>query len=142
MKSMDKNELKPWMKSRKKVIEKLDIAFSQYIRLKDADMGEATCVTCGVTKHWKEMQAGHYESRGHYATRWDVQNVHVQCVGCNVFKKGNYTQYARYMVRRYGDDILDEMYTRSRETVKVPTTDLIKLVLMYRQMVKDLTKNS
>jgi len=101
-------------------------------------MGEATCVTCGVTKPWKQMQAGHYESRGHYATRWDEQNVHVQCVGCNVFKKGNYTVYARYMVRRYGEGILEELAVRSVTTVKMPTSDLIDLVFEYRDKAREL----
>jgi len=126
------------MLKRSKVINKLDIAFSKYIRLKNSFMGEATCVTCGVTKPWKQMQAGHYESRGHYATRWDEQNVHVQCVGCNVFKKGNYTVYARYMVRRYGEGILEELAVRSVTTVKMPTSDLIDLVFEYRDKAREL----
>lgn len=126
---------------RGKVVAKLDAVFSQYIRLKNSFMGDATCVTCGITKPWKQMQAGHYESRGHYATRWDEQNVHVQCVGCNVFKKGNYTEYARYMVRKYGDGILDEMASKARTLSKIPTVDLEAMIEDYSDRVKTLTKN-
>ena len=64
----------------------------------------AVCVTCNVKKPWKELQAGHYEKRGKNQLRYDETNVHPQCVGCNVFQKGNYTRYARYI--RY--DIIQE----------------------------------
>ena len=70
--------------TRSKLVKKLDAVFSQYIRLKDADeFGNATCFTCGKVDHWKKLQNGHFQSRKHYATRWDEMNCQVQCVsGC------------------------------------------------------------
>ena len=47
-----------------KLKKKLDVLFSQYIRRKNADhLGRVKCFTCGVEKHWKEQQAGHFQSR-------------------------------------------------------------------------------
>ena len=74
---------KPTVSSLKK---KLDIIFSKYIRLKDADpSGNVECYTCGVVKQWEKdgMQAGHFMSRKHTITRWDEQNVKPQCYTCN-----------------------------------------------------------
>ena len=73
--------------TRSKLVKKLDAVFSQYIRLKDADeFGNATCFTCGKVDHWKKLQNGHFQSRKHYATRWDEMNCQVQCVsGCNMY---------------------------------------------------------
>lgn len=124
--------------TRKQLVAKLDAAFSQYVRLRYAVAGDATCVTCGVSKPWKQMQAGHYESRGYYPTRWDEHNVHVQCYGCNVARKGNYPMYARYMVARYGASILDELHLKAHSGVKIPTPVLAEYVDYYQDQVKRL----
>ena len=86
--------------SRSKLIKKLDNVFSQYIRLsRSDDQGFCTCVTCGKSAHWKEggIQAGHFISRKHYSVRWDEDNVHPQCVGCNVFKAGEQYKYSIFL---------------------------------------------
>ena len=70
-----------------KLKKKLDVLFSQYIRRRNADhLGRVKCFTCGVEKHWKEQQAGHFQSRSHHSTRWDEVNVQVQCVKCNMYR--------------------------------------------------------
>jgi hypothetical protein len=70
--------------SRKTIITKLDSIFSQYIRLRYSKNEISECVTCGKQDHWKKLQAGHFVSRKHYATRWDEDNVkfNVQDVMC------------------------------------------------------------
>ena len=58
--------------TRSKLVKKLDVVFSQYIRLSNADNnGYCNCVTCNKTFFWKEIQAGHFMSRKHYSIRWD-----------------------------------------------------------------------
>lgn len=87
-----------------------DKVFSLWVRRKDLDSdGLATCVTCGVKGEWKYMDAGHYVPRNWLKLRYDERNVHVQCKGCNVFKKGNMDEYARFMVREYGRGILNKL---------------------------------
>jgi len=70
--------------TRKSLVIKLDTVFSQYIRRKDAINEIATCVTCNKKDHYKKLQCGHFMSRRHYSTRWDENNVGVQCYGCNI----------------------------------------------------------
>ena len=68
-----------------KLKKKLDKVFSEFIRRRNADhLGFINCFTCGVKKHWKEQQAGHFQSRSHHSTRWDEVNVQVQCIKCNI----------------------------------------------------------
>jgi len=75
--------------TRSKLVKKLDTVFSQWVRLSNSDKdGYCTCVTCSKRLHWKEIQAGHFQSRKHYSIRWCELNVKPQCVGCNVFKYG------------------------------------------------------
>lgn len=124
--------------SRKKAVEKLDKIFSQYIRLRHAVNGDAQCVTCGARKPWKELQCGHYESRGSFGTRWDEKNCHVQCYGCNVARKGNYPAYARYMVSTYGASILDTLAWKANNSPKLMTVELELLIVEYEGKVKEL----
>jgi len=135
----------PSMKTKSKSVSQLkkeaDATFSQYIRQKYADphTGLVSCVTCGIMKPWKEMQAGHYESRGNNFLRYDERNVHVQCYGCNVARKGNYPAYATFMVRTYGTDILETLREESKFSLKFTTAELQEIIDTYKEKLKGLT---
>ena len=129
------------IKTRSYYVKKLDAVFSQYIRLRKADPnGYVACVTCGKMAHWKEMQCGHYETRGSYGTRWDEENCHVQCYGCNVARKGNYPAYSRYLIQVYGADILDKLAYKAQNSPKLNTGELMLMIDDYTQKVSWLTK--
>lgn len=134
-KTMPKTSKKP---TRSKIIKKLDTVFSQYIRLKDADnRGYVSCVTCGKRGHWKNggMQAGHFQSRKHYSTRWDERNVAVQCLGCNMFKSGEQYLFSKYL----GDKLSQELYEESRKIVKFTSDELLEKIEYYSRLVKKLS---
>lgn len=138
--SIKRKPAKPVVKKKKtetrsQVVKKLDTVFSQYIRQKDAVNGIATCVTCGDQKEWKHQQNGHYMSRGHYGTRWDETNCHVQCAACNVFKKGNYTEYALYMINRYGTQHLEDLRVKAKTSTKFTTFELREMLEYYKKML-------
>lgn len=122
--------------TRSQLVKKLDKVFSEYIRRKDAIEGISTCITCGDRKEWKLHQNGHYMSRGHYNTRWDETNCHVQCVACNMFRKGNYTEYALYMISRYGVDYLEELKRKAGSSNKISTVELRELTEVYKKKLQ------
>jgi 5-methylcytosine-specific restriction endonuclease McrA len=95
--------------SRKTIITKLDNIFSQYIRLRYSKNEISECVTCGKQDHWKKLQAGHFVSRKHYATRWDEDNVQVQCSGCNVFRYGEQYLFSKYLGARFIRRVINEI---------------------------------
>ena len=94
---------------KKKTISQLkkeaDRLFSIYIRKRDGK-----CVTCGG----RPDHAGHYISRSWLNLRYDEQNVHAQCIRCNIFMKGNMDEYTLFLVRKYGIEILDFLKQRKR----------------------------
>ena len=105
----------PKKPTRSKVVKKLDVVFSQYIRLSNADKnGICTCVTCGKKYHWKQIQAGHFMSRKHYSTRWIEDNVKPQCYGCNVMQQGQQYRFSKYL----GNNLSEQLYSKSKEVVK------------------------
>jgi len=120
---------------RSTLIKKLDKVFSQYIRLKDADhAGYVSCFTCGVSKHWKEVDAGHFQSRGKYATRWNEENVRNQCKRCNGFRGGEQYQFALNL----GTDLANELVYLSNQPARLTNDWLLEKIKHYQQEVKKL----
>lgn len=128
---MAKKKKKNWKK-------KFDTVFSQYIRQRTADeFGITVCVTCGVKKHWKEMQCGHYVPRSHMGARFDEENCHVQCCSCNVFKKGNMDEYALYLKSKYGDGILDRLHKKKLVGRKISAAEYQELIDLYNEKIRN-----
>ena len=120
---------------RSTLVKKLDKVFSQYIRLKDADhAGYVDCFTCGATKHWKEVDAGHFQSRGKYMTRWNEDNVKPQCKRCNGFRGGEQYQFALNL----GTDLADELVLLSNQPARLTNEYLLEKIKYYTEEVKKL----
>ena len=124
--------------SRKSLVEKLDKIFSIYIRRKNAINDIAICVTCNKKNHWSKLQNGHFMSRRHYNTRWDEDNCHVQCAGCNVFRAGEIYLYNKYLCSKFDNNFPDRLYEKSHKIVKFADVDLIDMIEYYTNKVNDL----
>ena len=123
----------PRKPSRKNLIKRLDTIFSKYIRLRDSDPeGYCRCSTCGEVHHWTKIQAGHFISRKHYATRWDEENVHAQCVACNVFRYGEQYKFSLYI----GENLSKELYDKSRLIVKFTDVEIKEMIDDYNDRIK------
>lgn len=121
-----------------KLKAELDKVFSRYIRLRraDSETGDAICVTCGIIKHWKELQNGHFMSRRHSSTRWDEDNCQVQCYSCNVMQQGKQYEFSLWLDNYYGEGKADELLAKSRETRKFDRYELERMHLEYKQEVE------
>ena len=119
---------------RSTLVKNLDTVFSQYIRRKDAVDEICQCVTCGKKDHIKKMQCGHFMSRRHYSTRWDENNVGVQCYGCNITSQGQQFLFAKYL----GLELAEEMVIKSKQTIKLSDSDLIEMIDIYKEKLKAL----
>jgi hypothetical protein len=123
---------------RKKLIDKLDKLFSLYIRKREAINEIAECFTCGKQDHYKKLQCGHFQSRKHYATRWDEINCQVQCAGCNVFRYGEQYKFSVNLDAKYGQGTAEELHIKANQTVKYDNTDLELLITVYENKLKEL----
>lgn len=121
-------------RKRSAIVKELDKWFSLYIRLRNSDYrGYSTCVTCGKVDHYKKLQAGHFASRKHYATRWHEDNVQVQCYGCNVMQQGQQYLFAKWL----GTDLADNLISESHKSVKFSDQDLLEKIAYYKEIVKN-----
>ena len=124
--------------TRKRLIDKLDKIFSQYIRLRESKNHNSECFTCGKVDHWKKLQNGHFMSMKHLSTRWDETNCQVQCAGCNVFRYGEQYKFSVGLNAKYGDGTADAMLQKSRQTLKIDNAELEAKIKYYQDLVERL----
>ncbi len=124
---------------RSTLINKLDIIFSKYIRLSNADKnGYCECFTCGKKLKWnKGIDAGHFMSRKNLSTRWDERNVKPQCKYCNNWGAGEQYKFSMML----GAELSDELFILSKKTIKFSNYELIEMYDYYKNIVKDLEKH-
>ena len=128
----------PKKRKRSTVVKQLDKVFSQYIRLKYANLdGFVDCFTCGRSYHWKKIQCGHFMSRARYATRWDEENCRPQCYGCNVMQQGRQYEFAKGLDAE-SEGKADAMHVASLQTVKYQTWELEEMIVEYQDKLSKL----
>ena len=115
--------------------------FSKIIRLRGSDEnGFNTCVTCGVRKHWKKLQAGHFIDGRRGAVLFDPNGVWPQCFKCN-FKShgclaGNKVKYTLWMQAKFGEDFVKEMVAKSHEQVIYTREDYAHMIRMFQDTLE------
>lgn len=121
--------------------KKLDLIFSQYIRLRDANQnGFCKCITCNCMWQWRLIHNGHYIPRQHIATRYDERNCHAQCPTCNIGLRGNTGKYKRALIERYGVKALEELESSRHAITKWTVSDYQEKISYYKNEVKRLLK--
>ena len=108
--------------------------FSDYVRERD----NWTCFTCGKYDKSPAMHGGHFISRVRAATLFDEINVHAQCYGCNIGKKGNAGEYAYRIIQKYGQEAFDDLVERSRQTHKFTHEELESIYQNAKTKLKEL----
>lgn len=112
-----------------KLKKKADGFWSQYIRMRDSDPnGISPCISCGNRKPWKDMQNGHFISRGSSTLRFDEENCNAQCVGCNMFKQGNQYAYSIALDAKYGSGTAKKLHAQRFDTHKFTTDELQQII--------------
>ena len=121
-----------------KLKAKLDKLFSLYIRRRFADHADnSQCVTCGKVDHWKNLQAGQFQSRRHHSIRWDLVNVQVQCVACNCFRNGEQYKFAIYLDNEYGKGTAKGLEDRTNELTKLSRIDYEEKIEWIKELLTD-----
>lgn len=98
------------------------------------------CCTCGATElEGKNRHAGHFirDSVGGVELRYHLKNIHVQCFRCNIILGGNEAEYYRFMIGRYGQEEVDEIFKIKNETHKWTEVDYRNKIKHYQQLEKE-----
>lgn len=88
------------------------------------------------------MQAGHYMSRRHKSTIYDLDNIQVQCYSCNCMLHGNLIVYRRWMDNEYGPEQVEDLERRAKQSKKWTTGELEELYNYYKSENEKLLESS
>jgi hypothetical protein len=117
----------------KQLLKDAQEVFNRYIRLRDQDERCISCQTGAVEN------AGHYLNVGHHsAYRFNEENVHGQCIRCNMYLSANLIKYRRNLVKKIGADRVEflEDSAERRKSHKWDRTELIALIQYYKNKIK------
>lgn len=125
--------LKEKLKTHKDYLQELQKIFNTYIRERDKFRG---CVSCGKSLTEK-FDAGHFYSVGKYPNlRFNVHNVHGQCVECNQHRHGNINEYSLRLGERIGNDNLLKLNDSRNTVTKLSIPEIEVLKIKYRELTK------
>lgn len=132
------------MRSLKKKAWKL---FSEYIRRKEADPdGNVICVACGRRAHWKTLQASHLVPGRRLGILFDERGVWPCCMGCNVFKNGNYREYDAFLDERFGQEyrinLVEELRRLSKQPIKWSRDEFEVIICKYHGLLDKLNERN
>jgi len=110
-----------------KLKKKAQDIFNKWIRMRDYDQ---RCISCNGPVE----QAGHYFSSGHFsALTFNEMNVNGQDIRCNMFLNGNLIFYRQGLIRKYGEDKVNELEKLAEvRTYKWSRTELEEIINKYR----------
>ena len=121
--------------------KKAVLHFNKFIRERDQYDRAFTCCSCNQMKPVKLMHAGHYFSAGHNgAIEFDERNVNGQCSHCNTFEHGNLIGYQKFMLKKYGQSIIDELEIKRNLPFKPDRFYFILIIVEYSEKVKQIVK--
>lgn len=131
------------IENKKKHTDELDKVFQFYVRLRDSRPdGRCQCISCGRFVPFSNIQAGHFRSRIHMATRWSELNVNGECATCNLeWRNGDHLlDYRINLVRKIGENKVKWLEAYCKETVKWSDFELVLMIKDYSQKCLALSK--
>lgn len=117
------------------LIESTTKKVHKYIR--ERDKGKE-CISCGTSWH-PDFEAGHFFNKKQFnGIRFNLDNIHGQCVKCNRFEDGNYAEYSIRLRSRIGDERFDKLNKKAAIAKKVPHTFTLHELKQIQQLINEL----
>jgi hypothetical protein len=122
------------LKSRSEWLDEVQKAVNAYVRERDKGL---PCISCETP--WEPtFQAGHFRSRGACPElRFDLDNIHGQCVRCNMHLSGNLLGYRAGLFERKGPAVIERL-EGPQHIAKLPIDELRTLKAAFRLLTKQL----
>ena len=138
-----------WKKKKKRMKEELKTIsdyikeaqkwVNRFVRLRDQDKN---CVSCNSPLTGK-FDAGHFFSAGgHGSVRFDVRNIHGQCVYCNQYEHGKLFKYHKELLNRIGSEEFNKLEQKSKGVHKWDKEELKNIIKEFKEKCKIIEDNS
>jgi len=92
--------------------EKLQELINAKVRRRDSVNGFFICISCEELKPVNQMNAGHYypkEPLQYRSVKFDLDNIHGQCVRCNKYLSANLIPYRANLLLKIGEQRLKQL---------------------------------
>ncbi len=113
-------------------------SFSLYIRTLNSVDGVNECYTCGKVIKVNHLQAGHGIAGRNNSILFSEEIVKPQCVGCNLYGRGQYAKFTRKLIDELGLDQYDEIVRQSNRIVKYTLEDYQRIEQEYKEKLNEL----
>jgi len=134
-----KKRMKQELKTTSDYVKLCQLWVNRYVRLRDKDKG---CISCDTPLTGK-YDAGHFFSAGgHGSIRFDLNNIHAQCVYCNQYEHGNLFNYHKELLKRIGSEEFNKLEQRSKGVHKHDKEELKKMIIEFKHKCKLIEDNS
>ena len=114
-----------------KLKKELDAVFSKYIRA----IYPEKCYTCGKVSQRKNLQCGHFVPRIYLSTRWDERNCRPQCMGCNIYGRGQLLDFEENLTKELGIEVVKELKEKRNEVWKLKSDFYRESIEYYQQLL-------
>jgi len=112
--------------------------FNAFIRQRDSKGDYFVCISCNRHQALHQMNAGHFYSAGNHSyLRFNENNVHGQCIRCNMHLHGNLIPYQAGLIRKIGLDKVQELDQWKHFSMKWDRVQLIGIIQLYKQYLKE-----
>lgn len=113
-----------------KLKKQLDVIFSKYIRAKYPKY----CYTCGRPND--KLQCGHFVPRQYLATRWSEDNCRPQCVGCNIWGRGQLLDFEENLINELGKKKVEDLKKSRHKVLKLDREWYIDKIAYYANLLE------
>lgn len=115
------------LKTKPQLIKEAQAAVNAYVRARDSNKPCISCQVKTIQKRGGTMDAGHYRSRGSAGhLRFNVLNIHSQCVTCNRWQSGNVVDYRINLIKRIGIDLVEKL--ESDNSTRIFTIEYLRRI--------------
>lgn len=122
------------------LVKRLDKVFALYIRLRDVmPSGYGKCISCGRIVPFSELDCGHFHGRTHMATRFEEDNCHAECKGCNRFSADHLIKYRDNLITKIGMGRYDRLNLLAHSQKHWLDFELQEKIAHYTKEVKRLS---
>lgn len=123
-----------------KLKAELQPLFNKFIRQRDSQDGWFTCISCGKDKKTDQMDAGHfYPVKGYDSLRFNEDNCHGECKGCNGFDPMHLLGYVKNLEHKIGlsrlCDLSDMSQDYRKNGHKWSRPDLEEMIIEYKSKI-------
>jgi hypothetical protein len=131
-------EKKESLKTLQDYLQEYQTLVNTFVRLRDRNK---KCISCNKPLKAK-FDAGHFFSVGSYpSVRFDLKNIHGQCVHCNQHLRGNVHEYRKNITKRISESDLEELELKSQTPAHFMKHEIIEMIEEIKKRIKEIRLN-